>query len=385
MIKDIILSEIYNSCKDKTIKVSIKTEKGIFSASPPSGTSTGKYEAKTLGIEEIKKNFPKVKKKFIGREEKKVDKIIEKIGIEKIGSNLSLALSIAAIISITKNNVYKFFKKEAESFPYPLGNTIGGGAHSGYLSEQEFLILPIKAKTINEAVKTNLSIWKEIGKTLKPFIIGRNRENAWICKLNDLKSLETLSDIAKDFGVRIGIDFAANNIYKDGRYYYRHPDRNFSPENQLEFVLDLIKNYKLAYIEDPFIENDFEHFAELTKKAKCLVAGDDLFATQSSRLKLGIKKKAANTIIIKPNQTGTVSRTLETVKIAKKANYVTVVSHRSCETNDSFIADLAVGIDCPIIKCAIYGKEREAKFKRLEEIWNKTKKPKMASLRKIFI
>jgi len=384
MIKDITLSEIYNSCKDKTINVSIKTEKGIFSASPPSGTSTGKYEAKPLDVEEIKKIFPKVKKKFIGRGEKEVDKIIEMIGIKKVGANLSLALSVAAIRAIAFD-AYKFFKKEAESFPYPLGNTIGGGAHSGYLSEQEFLVLPVKAKTINEAVKTNLSIWKEIGKTLKPFITGRNRENAWICKLNDIKSLEVLEDIAEDFGARIGIDFAANNIFKDGRYYYRHPDRNFSAEDQLGFVLDLIKNYKLAYVEDPFIENDFEHFAELTKKAKCLVAGDDLFATQSSRLKQGVKKKAGNAIIIKPNQAGTVSRTLETVNLAKKSGFTTVVSHRSCETEDNFIADLAVGIEAPIIKCATYGKEREAKFKRLEELWMKAKKPKMAKLRNIFI
>jgi enolase len=381
MIKDISLSEIYNSCGDKSIKVSIKNENGIFFASPPSGTSTGTYEAKTLDLDMIKKIFPKIKKKFLCKEEKEVDKIIESIGIKNIGSNLSLALSIAAIRALTKNNAYKFFNN-SETFPYPLGNTIGGGAHGGYVSEQEFLVIPLKARTMKEAIKTNLSIWKEIGKTLKPFITGRNRENAWICKLNDIKSLEVLEDIAEDFGARIGIDFAANNIFKDGRYYYRHPDRNFSAEDQLEFVLDLIKVYKLAYVEDPFIENDFEHFAELTKKAKCLVVGDDIFATQSSRLKLGIKKNAANAIIIKPNQAGTISRTLETVKIAKKANYVTVVSHRSCETNDSFIADLAVGIDSPIIKCATYDK---AKFKRLAEIWNKTKKPKMASLRKIFI
>lgn len=381
MIKDISLSEIYNSCGDKSIKVSIKNENGIFFASPPSGTSTGTYEAKTLDLDMIKKIFPKIKKKFLCKEEKEVDKIIESIGIKNIGSNLSLALSIAAIRALTKNNAYKFFNN-SETFPYPLGNTIGGGAHGGYVSEQEFLVIPLKARTMKEAIKTNLSIWKEIGKTLKPFITGRNRENAWICKLNDIKSLEVLEDIAEDFGARIGIDFAANNIFKDGRYYYRHPDRNFSAEDQLEFVLDLIKVYKLAYVEDPFIENDFEHFAELTKKVKCLVVGDDIFATQSSRLKLGIKKNAANAIIIKPNQAGTISRTLETVKIAKKANYVTVVSHRSCETNDSFIADLAVGIDSPIIKCATYDK---AKFKRLAEIWNKTKKPKMASLRKIFI
>ena len=179
----------------------------------------------------------------------------------------------------------------------------------------------------------------------------------------------------------MGIDFAANNIFKNGRYYYQHPDRNFSPEEQLEFVLELIKNYKLVYVEDPFHENDFQHFAELAKKAKCLVTGDDLFATQSTRLKLGVKKKAGNAIIIKPNQAGTVSRALETASLAKKAKYTTVVSHRSCETKDSFIADLAVGIEAPLIKCAIYGKEREAKFKRLIQIWKISKKPKMAKLK----
>jgi enolase len=384
MIKDISLSEIYNSCGDKSIKVSIKNENGIFFASPPSGISTGTYEAKTLDLDMIKKIFPKIKKKFLCKEEKEVDKIIESIGIKNIGSNLSLALSIAAIRALTKNNAYKFFNN-SETFPYPLGNTIGGGAHGGYVSEQEFLVIPLKARTMKEAIKTNLSIWKEIGKTLKPFITGRNRENAWICKLNDIKSLEVLEDIAEDFGARLGIDFAANNIFKDGRYYYRHPDRNFSAEDQLEFVLDLIKTYKLVYVEDPFHENDFEHFAELAKISKCLVTGDDLFATQSSRLKQGVKKMAGNAIIIKPNQAGTVSRTLETVNLAKKSGFTTVVSHRSCETNDNFIADLAVGIEAPIIKCAIYGKEREAKFKRLEELWMKAKKPKMAKLRNIFI
>lgn len=380
MIKDITLSEIYNSCGDKAIKVSIKNENGTFFASSPSGTSTGTYEAKTLDLENTRKIFSKIKWRFIGEDEKEVDKTIEKIGLERIGSSLSLALSIASIRALTKNDAYRFFKKEAESFPYPLGNTIGGGAHSGYISEQEFLVIPLRARTIKEAIKTNLSVWKEVGKTLKPFITGRNRENAWICKLNDLKSLEILYDIAEDHGARLGIDFAANNIFKDGRYYYRHPDRNFSPDNQLDFVLSLIKNYKLVYVEDPFHENDFQNFAELTRKAKCLVTGDDIFATQSSRLKLGTKKKAGNAIIIKPNQAGTISRTLETISLAKKARYTTVVSHRSCETKDSFIADLAFGIGTPLIKCAARGKEREAKFKRLEEIWKRAKKPKMAKL-----
>jgi len=384
MIKDIILSEIYNSCKEKTIKVSMKTEKGVFSSAPPSGTSKSSYETKTLGIEKIKKYFPSIKKKFIGREEEEVDKIIKRTGAEKIGANLSIALSIASIKAITNNESYKFFHPHAKVFPYPLGNTIGGGVHSGYISEQEFLVIPVKARTIKEAVETNLSIWKEAGKILKPFLIGRNRENAWTCKLNDLKCLEILNGIAENFGARMGIDFAANNIY-NGRYYYRHPDRNFSAEEQLEFVLDLIKAYKLVYVEDPFQENDFESLAILTKKAKRLIAGDDYFATQLYRLKRGVKKKAGNAIIIKPNQTGTISKTLEAVKLAKKSNFTTIVSHRSCETVDDFISDLAVGIEAPIIKTGIYGKEREAKFKRLEKIWNKAVKPKMANLGKIFI
>lgn len=382
MIENIILSEVYNSCKEKTIKVSIKNENGIFSACPPSGTSKGRYEAKTLDVGIIKKMFPKIKKKFLGKIEVDVDRIIEKIGIEKIGANFSIALSIAALRAISRSNPYHFLNSNAEFFPYPLGNTIGGGAHSGYLSEQEFLVLPLKAKTIKEAIKTNLTIWKETGNLLKPFITGRNRENAWICKLNDLKSLEILSKIAEDFGARIGIDFASSQIYKDGRYYYKHPDRNFSPEDQLDFIISLIKTYRLVYVEDPFHENDFEHLAELTRKTRCLITGDDLFTTQPSRLKLGVKNKAGNAIIIKPNQVGTVYKTLETVKIAKEANFTTVVSHRSCETEDDFIADLAVGIESPIIKCGIYGREREAKLNRLVEIWKRTKKPRM---RKIFI
>ncbi|MEM5872457.1 MAG: hypothetical protein QXD55_01170 [Candidatus Aenigmatarchaeota archaeon] len=381
MIKDIILSETYNSCKEKTIEISIKNEYGIFSANSSSGTSKGKYEAKALPIKKINKIFPKLKNKFIGKNEKEVDKIIEKIGIEKIGSNLSIALSMAAIRAITSNEPYKFFKN-CNVFPFPLGNVIGGGVHSGYISEQELLVVPLKAKNIKDAIKTNFLIWKETKYYLNHFIFGRNKENAWICKLNDLKCLDVLTNIAEEYEARVGIDFAASQIYKNDKYIYRYPNRKLSPEEQLEFVLDLIKTFHLFYVEDPFYENDFKNFAELTKKAKCLVVGDDLFVTQSSRLKIGIKMKAGNAIIIKPNQVGTISKTLETVKLAKKANYKTIVSHRSCDTKDSFIADLAVGIESPIIKCGIFGEEREAKLKRLIEIWDKAKNPKMA---KVFI
>jgi enolase len=379
MIKNIVLSEIYNSCEEKTIKISIRNEDGVYSAISPSGTSKGSYEAATLDLEEVKRIFPKIKKNLLGKREDEADIIMEKIGIEKIGANLSTAISMAVARALTKNNPYKLLKKEPEFFPFPLGNVIGGGMHGGYLSEQELLVIPVKAKTVEEAMKTNLSIWKEIGKSIEPFVLGKNRENAWMCSLNDLKAIEILTDVAKNFGAGVGIDFAANSLYND-RYYYKHPDRNFSAEDQLDFILDLIKTYKLVYVEDPFEENDFENLAELTKKAKCLVVGDDYFATQKSRLEHGINRKAGNAIIIKPNQVGTIRGTLETVKTAKMASYTPIISHRSCETEDSFIADLAVAVEAPIIKCGVFGKEREAKLKRLVDIWDETKKPKMANI-----
>jgi enolase len=382
MIKDLGIGQVYNAVKEKTIKISIKTEKGTFSACAPSGTSAGEYEAKKLDIKTIVRNFPAIKRKFIGESESAVDKIIKNIGIDKIGANLSIALSIAAIRALSKNNAYQFFNKKSNVFPYPLGNVIGGGAHKGYTSEQEFLILPVKAKSIKEAVRTNQLIWEDVGKFIKSkgILLGNNYEGAWMCKLNDLETLDALSRITEDYEARIGIDFASSQFYKGGRYSYINPEKKLFPEEQLEFVLGLIKTYKLVYAEDPFHENDFEHFSELTKKANCLVTGDDLFATQPERLKMGIEKKAGNAIIIKPDQVGLVSKTLETIKIAKKANYKTVVSHRSRDTVDSFIADLALGTSSPVIKCGIHGKERTSKLNRLIGLWSKVEKPEMAKL-----
>jgi enolase len=382
MIKDLVLSQVYNAVKEKTIKVSIKTEKGVFSACAPSGTSAGEYEAKRLDVKTIVKNFPETKKNFIGKSEDAVDNIIEGVGIGKLGANLSIALSIAAVRALSKNNAYQFFNKKARTFPFPLGNAIGGGAHKGYTSEQEFLILPVKSKSIKEAVKANQSIWNDVGKLIKSkgILMGNNFEGAWMCKLNDLETLDMLSRISENYGTRIGIDFASSQFYRDGKYCYINPEKKLSPEEQFEFVLGLIRTYRLVYVEDPFHENDFEHFSELTKKVDCLVTGDDLFVTQSERLKMGIRKKAGNAIIIKPDQVGLVSKALETIKIAKKANYKTVVSHRSRDTTDSFIADLALGTSSPVIKCGIHGKERTSKLNRLIGLWSKVEKPEMAKL-----
>ncbi|MFH1229704.1 MAG: hypothetical protein V1678_04760, partial [Candidatus Aenigmatarchaeota archaeon] len=306
---------------------------------------------------------------------------LESIGLDDVGSGFSIALSMAAVRSLSLNNPYRFFDKKANIFPYPLSNIIGGGAHSGYITEQELLVIPVNSKNAAEAVRTNISIWNEVGKKLRKCISGMNRECAWMCNMEDLKALDVLTDIAKSHGARIGIDFAANSFYdeKSNRYVYKSPVRWLAAGEQLDFVMDLIKTYNLAYVEDPFHENDFHNFANLTKKAKCIVTGDDLFVTNASRLSIGIKKKAGNAIIIKPNQAGTISRIMKAVNLAKKARYSTIVSHRSCETNDTFISDLALGIGSALIKVGAHGMD-ELKLNRLVDLWNDSEKPRMAKI-----
>ena len=382
MIKDIRLKQILNSCGKKTFRIKLITDKGDFIASAAAGTSEGIHEAKSIDLDKAFRFFPRYKGEFIGKNEKQTDKIIESIGLDKLGAHLSIALSIAGFRAVTNNDVYDFLNPGKKIFPLTLGNVIGGGAHKGFLTEQEFLVFPKSAKTMEEAVKTNYSIWEDVGKILKSknAVDGNNFEGAWMCKLDDIKALDLLSKVAEEHGAGIGMDFAASEYFKNGIYYYKNPERKLSPDKQLEFILGLIDAYKLEYVEDPFHEDDFKNFSILTRKAKTLIVGDDLFVTQEERLKKGIKAKACNGIIIKPDQAGTVSRTLKTVKLADKSKYKTIVSHRSGETMDTFISDLALGIGSPLLKCGIYGKERKAKHDRLVEIWNNTKNPLLAKL-----
>jgi enolase len=382
MIKDVRLKQILNSCGKKTFRVKLITGNGEFAASAAAGTSEGIHETKSIDLNKAFRLFPRYKPLFIGQDEKQVDKIIESIGLDKLGAHLSISLSMAGMRAISNNDVYDFLNPGKKVFPLPLGNVIGGGTHKGYLTEQEFLVFPKKAKTIEEAVKTNQMIWEEIGKILKSRNLadGNNFEGAWMCKLDDIKTLEMLSKVTEEHEAGIGMDFAASEYFRNGVYYYKNPERKLSPDKQLEFILGLIEAYNLEYVEDPFHEDDFKNFSILTKKSKTLIVGDDLFVTQEDRLKKGVKNKAGNGIIIKPDQAGTLSRTLKTVKLADKAKFSTIVSHRSGETMDNFIADLAVGVGSPLIKCGIHGKERKAKHDRLIEIWNNVEKPSMSKL-----
>ena len=148
MIKGLKLAQVYNAVKGRTVKIILRTENGTFSACSPSGSSAGTYEARKLDMEDVRRVFPFVKKRLLGAEESEVDSILDGLGVNRIGANLTIATSIAAVRAMTGNDAYKFFDKNARKFPLPLGNVIGGGAHKGYTSEQEFLVIPAKAKAL---------------------------------------------------------------------------------------------------------------------------------------------------------------------------------------------------------------------------------------------
>ncbi|MBU3904855.1 MAG: hypothetical protein KJ906_01760, partial [Nanoarchaeota archaeon] len=278
--------------------------------------------------------------------------------ISKLPANISTPLSIAA----WKANV-----KYSNIFPYPLGNVIGGGAHGGKTSIQEFLVCPTKAKTMKEAVDINKKIHAEVGKALKT---KKNYEGAWKAKHDEFLTLDILSKVAEDYGARVGVDVAASEFYKNKKYNYSF--YKFKEVEHLDFILDLIKTYKLFYVEDPFHENDFKSFGQLKRKTKCLIVGDDLTTTNPQRLIRA--KNSINGIIIKVNQIGTISKALETIKIAKENNIKTIISHRSAETMDPFITDFAIATRSSLLKCGIFGKEREAKIKRLIGLWKRGSK-----------
>jgi enolase len=307
--------------------------------------------------------------------------------LKNIGGNTAFAISLANAEAAANSHGLLLFQflggSTANTLPYPLGNTISGGQHArGKAPDiQEYLALPHGAETFLEAATANAQIHKKIGDTLKKkstlFNGGKSDEGAWIVNIGNTDAFEVIAKACEevgnelDFECGFGIDVAASSLWKEKeeKYVYENEGKKRDTAEQLEFLLDLIEKYHLAYVEDPFHEEDFESFAELTKKAKnCLICGDDLFTTNNERLNQGIKLKAANAIIIKVNQIGTLTDASETIETAQRHGYTTVMSHRSGDTCDWHIAHLAVAFKCPIIKTGVVEGARIAKINELVRI-----------------
>jgi len=411
VIEDILARKIFDSRGEETIEVDVITVSGFGRSSAPAGASRGKAEAVPYpkgGVDQaIKKVMETIAPELLGMEadqQEEVDSLLHEIDattdFSDVGGNTAYAVSLATAEAAANSHGMPLFQHlaghSANELPFPLGNVLGGGKHVGGKAPdiQEFLVMPLKADTFFDAAKINTLVHQKVGSLLKKadatMVGGKGDEGAWAPNMKNEEALEIVAkaceEVSEEFGVecKIGLDFAASTLWnpKENCYVYVQDKVRRDSGKQLDYVLSLIEKYRLFYVEDPFHEEDFENFAELARKAKeCLICGDDLFVTSRERLIRGLSLGAANAIIVKVNQVGTLTDAWETTKVAKKAKYTPIMSHRSGETVDTKIAHLAVAFNCPIIKTGIVGGERVAKINeliRIEEILGK--KAKMSTV-----
>ncbi|MDI6591645.1 MAG: phosphopyruvate hydratase [Patescibacteria group bacterium] len=417
-IKSIKAREILDSRGNPTIEVELTTDLGVFPASVPSGISKGKYEAVELrdkgkryqgkgvlkAINNINKIiFPKLKGKEV-TEQKKIDDLMIKLdgtrNKSKLGANAILPVSMAVCragaraknLPLYQYISHLFLKTEAKNLPIPCLNIINGGAHAGNeLDFQEFMILPqlkqLKKSTGVEKFnfKESLRIASEIYYELKNLIkekyidlaINVGDEGGFAPPVRaPEEALDLIMEAAKKAGyqnkIKIILDVAASQFYQERKYKMKFGI--FTSEGLLRYYSDLIQKYPIIGLEDPFSEEDWEGWRKLkskikNQKSKVLIIGDDLTVTNPERIKLAFKRKACNAIILKPNQIGTLTETIEAAKLAKSYGWKIIVSHRSGETTDCFISDLVVGIGADFIKAGAPARgERVVKYNRLLKI-----------------
>ncbi|MBQ9978147.1 MAG: phosphopyruvate hydratase [Clostridia bacterium] len=403
--------EIFDSRGNPTVHVKITTENGVTGeASVPSGASTGAFEAYELrdsdsnvlngkGVKRAVKNIndiiePALKNLYVSNQEK-IDRIMIELdkteNKSRLGANAILGVSLAA--ARTAANAYKMplyrylGGANARVMPKPMMNILNGGAHAANnIDIQEFMIMPVATDSFYESMRICTEIYHKLKGILesKGLSTAVGDEGGFAPNLeSDEQAIEYIIDAINFAGyntenVKICLDAAASEWQKEnGLYMMPKRKKGYDTENLIKMWKSLTKKYPIISIEDALGENDYEGFEKLTALigSEVQLVGDDLFVTNEKRLNKGIEMSAANSILIKPNQIGTLSETLKVIRLAQKSGYRTIISHRSGETEDSFIADLAVGVNAGQIKTgAPCRSERVAKYNRLliiEEEMNK--------------
>ena len=394
IIKDINLRKIIDSRGNPTVEADIITNDSFGRAAAPAGASTGTFEAQAwpknnvdLGLSNAKENLIPSLIGISSNDQETFDNTIKEKdqtkNLQNVGGNIAVALSLACAKAAADSKKIPLFehvsKTKSYSIPAPMSNVLGGGAHAiGGTDIQEYLVTSFD-NDVNTAIETNAAVHKEVARILKgkfPNIaLGKGDEGAWVAPLENVEALELVTkavdNVQKETGVEIrtGLDVAASEFYKNGKYVYK--EQTLTPDEQVDFMLGLIEEYDLHSVEDPLDQNDFDSWASLTDQTDALIIGDDLYVTNSERLKQGIEKNATNSILIKPNQIGTLTDTIKTVEMAKEADMATVISHRSGETTDTSIAHLGVAFESHAIKTGIMGGERIAKLNELVRISEK--------------
>ena len=401
-IKDIKAREILDSRGNPTVEVDVLLESGIIGrASIPSGASTGSREAIELrdndknryngkGVLKAVNNVNTlIKDKLIGLdslEQKLIDETMINLdgtkNKSKLGANAILGVSMANLKAASnyKNMpLYKYFDEEV-SMPRPMMNILNGGAHADNgLDFQEFMIIPER-----ESFKERLRVGAEVFHSLKEVLKENNLatsvgdEGGFAPNLNTNKeALDLIIKAIEKAGyqpgkdVFLGLDVAASEFYENGKYNLKGEDKVLSTDELIKYFEELVKEYPIISIEDPVDENDWEGFKRITERLgdKIQLVGDDLFVTNKEYLQKGIEMKAGNAILIKVNQIGTITETIDTINLAKENNYKTIISHRSGETEDTTIAHLAVGLNLKQIKTGSLSRtDRVSKYNELLRI-----------------
>ena len=384
--------QVFDSRGNPTVEAEIILENGLIGRSiVPSGASTGRYEAHELrdkNKEYLNKSVfdavnninNKISKSLINKnstDQRAIDEILINLdgtgNKSNLGANAILAVSIANLkvsAKLENKEIYKYLKNKTDpifTMPFPLMNIINGGAHANNSLEiQEFMIRPDGANSFKECMRMCFLVIQDLKKNLEDKNISTSvgDEGGFAPSLgSDEEAIELIMKSISSAGFKPGkdisicLDVAANELKK--------------PKN-VEYFLNITKKYPIKSVEDPFSEDDWENWKQLTQKTNTQIVGDDLFVTNKKRLEKGIKEKSANSILIKPNQIGTISETLETIKVAQDNRFATIISHRSGDSEDTFIADLAVATNSSQIKTGSLARsERVAKYNRLLRIEEK--------------
>lgn len=401
-IVNVIGREILDSRGNPTVEVDVVLENGIVGrAAVPSGASTGEREALEMrdggdryngkGVLKAVQNVnTTLKNAVIGMDaadQKSLDyKMIELDGTEtksNLGANAILGVSMAALkaSALSEGKELYEYVGNGRTLPVPMMNIINGGAHAdNNLDFQEYMIIP-QRDTIHERVRVGAEVFHSLKNVLnkKGYFTGVGDEGGFAPNLGSNKEgFELIMEAIREAGyepgvdVNIGIDVAASEFYSDGVY---HVDgKELTTDQLIDFFEELVNTYPIISIEDPVDENDWEGFTKITEKLgnRIQLVGDDLFVTNKKCLQMGIDKKAGNAILLKVNQIGTITETIETIELAKSHGYKTIISHRSGETEDTTIADLAVGLDLGQIKTGSMSRtDRICKYNQLMRIEEK--------------
>jgi len=303
----------------------------------------------------------------------------------EIGGNVMLAISSACLKVFAAEQgeeVFEYLAKENKfkfNMPRPLCNIVGGWKFSGSSDIQEFLFLPVHQNSFRETMNKMMTAYFSVGKKLRledpTFSYAKNIESAWTANLKTEEILEIMAKVANENLLKIGMDVAASHLWDGNQYYvYNYSGRILSTNQQITYMNELARKFPIIYFEDPLKDDDFTGFSVLTHMLQPrLVCGDDLFASSAKRLKDGIDFKAASAIIVKPNQIGTITDAVNTVKIAKENKIAVVVSHRSSDTEDPLMAHFAVGVGADYCKFGISG-DRVVKINEMLRIEEKLSK-----------